>query len=263
MDDQTLVGETAPPAAEPPRTGKSWAWRIGVFALGGAVLAVIVAFAAATAMRYDAVAKLAGFGWLINSVLIALAAAVIGIVALAVGLIRKSGPKRPALAAIGIVVVYLGLIASQVAPGLGAPMMHDVTTNIDDPPQFSAITLPADNLRGFETEAEWQAAHRLGYPDMAPIIIEKAPDVVLADARALAESKGWEIVDVNQQADRMEAIAFASYVRFNDFVVVEVTPIADGSSRVDMRSTSEVGLGDIGFNAARITEFLADLQAAD
>jgi Protein of unknown function (DUF1499) len=263
MTDETATVEPTPPPPASPPAGKTWTWRIGVFALGGALLAVIVAFTAATAMRYDLVAKLAGFGWLFNSVLIALAAAVIGILALAVGLIRKSGPKRPALAAIGIVVVYLGIIASQVAPGLGAPMMHDVTTDIDDPPQFSAITLPADNLRGFETEADWQAAHRLGYPDMAPIIIENAPEVVLADARALAESKGWEVVDVNQQAGRLEAVAFASYVRFNDFVVVEVTPIADGSSRVDMRSTSEVGLGDIGYNAARISEFLTSLQAAN
>ena len=46
MDDQTLEGETAPPPPASPPTGKTWAWRIGVFAFGGAVLALVNAILA-------------------------------------------------------------------------------------------------------------------------------------------------------------------------------------------------------------------------
>ena len=58
-----------------------------------------------------------------------------------------------------------------------------------------------------------------------------------------------------------EATAYAGYLRFRDDVIVKVSPVVDGSSRVDMRSVSRVGLSDLGYNAARIREFLGELQA--
>ena len=59
----------------------------------------------------------------------------------------------------------------------------------------------------------------------------------------------------------LEGTAYAGYLKFRDDVIVEVTPVEDGSSRVDMRSVSQVGVSDLGYNAARIREFLSDLQA--
>jgi len=43
-------------------------------------------------------------------------------------------------------------------------------------------------------------------------------------------------------------------------VVVRVRPGATGGSIVDVRSTSRVGLSDIGANAARIQKFLTGLK---
>ena len=85
---------------------------------------------------------------------------------------------------------------------------------------------------------------------------------MLADARALAEQRGWDIASVDPLSGHMEATAYAGYIRFMDDVIVEVTPIADGSTRVDMRSVSRVGMSDLGYNAERIRDFLRDLQAA-
>ena len=240
----------------------SWSRRIGVVALVGAILAVLVAILATTLARYGVVAKLSGFMWFLYSQAIAAGSALIGVVALAIAFMRKT-TKVPAVAAIALALVMIALFyALVIRPGSAVPPLHDVTTDLDDPPEFRTLTLREDNLVGFNNIEEWRSAHREGYPDIAPIIIDKAPARVLADARALAEQRGWDIASVDPLSGHMEATAYAGYIRFMDDVIVEVTPIADGSTRVDMRSVSRVGMSDLGYNAERIRDFLRDLQAA-
>ena len=144
---------------------------------------------------------------------------------------------------------------------MGAPPLHDITTNVDDPPQFRTLELREDNLIPFQNIEEWRSAHREGYPDIEPVIINKPPLEVLANARALVHERDWKIAAVDQRTGRLEATAYESYIRFEDDVMIKVTPIADGSTRVDMRSVSRVGLGDLGVNAKRIRTFLAELEA--
>lgn len=240
----------------------SWSRRIGVVALVGVILAVLVAILATTLARYGVVAKLSGFMWFLYSQAIAAGSALIGVVALAIAFMRKT-TKVPAVAAIALALVMIALFyALVIRPGSAVPPLHDVTTDLDDPPEFRTLTLREDNLVGFNNIEEWRSAHREGYPDIAPIIIDKAPARVLADARALAEQRGWDIASVDPLSGHMEATAYAGYIRFMDDVIVEVTPIADGSTRVDMRSVSRVGMSDLGYNAERIRDFLRDLQAA-
>ena len=77
----------------------------------------------------------------------------------------------------------------------------------------------------------------------------------------LAEERGWTIRAVDPARGRMEATAYASYIRFEDEVVLRARP--DGADRtlIDMRSVSRVGIGDLGVNAQRIHDFLEDLAA--
>jgi len=62
-------------------------------------------------------------------------------------------------------------------------------------------------------------------------------------------------VDSNKQEGRIEAVATTFWFGFKDDIVIRVTPVAGGSG-VDVRSTSRVGLSDIGTNAQRIRTFL-------
>jgi len=241
---------------------KSWAWRIGVIALVGIVATIAIGLIALTLARYDLIEKIVGFGWFMGSQAVIQACGVIGLVALIIGFVRKNGPKWPAYLSIALALGMLGVMYyAVIAPAQTSPRLHDITTDVDDPPQFTTLSLREDNLIPFNNIEEWRAAHREGYPDIGPVVIDKSPDEVLADARALADQRGWEIAYVDAEAGQMEATAFAGYIRFRDDVIVEVTPIADGSTRVDMRSVSRVGLSDLGYNAARIREFLAALQA--
>ena len=60
-------------------------------------------------------------------------------------------------------------------------------------------------------------------------------------------------------AGRIEASDRTFWFGFTDDVVVRVRA-DDGGSRIDVRSTSRVGVGDMGTNAARVRAYLAELR---
>ena len=62
-------------------------------------------------------------------------------------------------------------------------------------------------------------------------------------------------------AGLMEAMATSRLFGFHDDIAIRVRPEADGTSRIDVRSKSRDGQGDLGVNAARIRTFVAALEA--
>ncbi|NQY90706.1 MAG: DUF1499 domain-containing protein, partial [Deltaproteobacteria bacterium] len=64
----------------------------------------------------------------------------------------------------------------------------------------------------------------------------------------------------DRASGRLEASAPASIFHFVDEVVVRVRAPAEGT-RVDVRSRSRDGRGDLGVNAARIRTVLAQVSA--
>lgn len=257
-----MMAESIQEAAAPRAESKVIRW-IGNFVFGGAVLMVLVVLVAATLARFDLIDKLAGFIPFAMALNPARALTVIGGAALIYAMIRKVGPTRLLLAGTVLSIAMATAVYTMlVVPAGKVPPIHDVTTDLDDPPQFTTLDVDSPVSTGPFSLEEWRAFHEGAYGDIGPIVIDKAPEEVLARAQALAEERGWDIASYDAEAGKLEATATAGYVRFYDDVIVEVTPIADGSTRVDMRSVSRVGVSDLGYNAARIREFLADLQAA-
>jgi uncharacterized protein (DUF1499 family) len=72
---------------------------------------------------------------------------------------------------------------------------------------------------------------------------------------------GWDLVASDPAGLRIEATDTTFWFGFKDDVVIRVTPQPNGS-RVDVRSLSRVGVGDIGANAARIRKYLAALKTS-
>ncbi|HEX2482883.1 MAG TPA: DUF1499 domain-containing protein, partial [Methylomirabilota bacterium] len=71
----------------------------------------------------------------------------------------------------------------------------------------------------------------------------------------------WEIVEAVPAEGRLEATATTTWFGFKDDVVVRVRA-REGGSRVDVRSLSRVGVGDLGANAARVRAFLERLRTS-
>jgi uncharacterized protein (DUF1499 family) len=165
-------------------------------------------------------------------------------------------------------VLYLGNLALTAR---SVPAIHDVTTNLDDVPQFTRLTVRADNLEKIPDEGRpeltampalerWKAVHRRHYEDLKTVRIAGPPQEAVRRVASLARERGWDIVHVSDADGIVEATDTSRFFRFKDDVVVRVRPAPDGGSLVDMRSISRVGVSDVGVNAKRVREFLADLQ---
>lgn len=160
--------------------------------------------------------------------------------------------------AIGAGVAYVPWQWLQTARAAAA--INDITTDTDDPPAFVAVLplratapVPATYPGG-----ETAATQRRAYPDIVPLELAVPPAAAFARALDAAKAMGWEIVAADAAAGRIEATATTPWFGFRDDVAIRVTPTAAGS-RIDVRSVSRVGKGDLGANAKRIRAYLARL----
>lgn len=174
-------------------------------------------------------------------------------------------PRGTTLTALGLALLLGAITAAlpwqQRRTARTVPPIHDITTDLGDPPEFVAILpLRAGAPNSAEYEGEVIAAQqRAAYPDIAPLFLETTPAAAFTQALDAARAMGWEIVAADSGAGRIEATATTRWFGFKDDVVVRITP--DGSrTRVDVRSVSRVGRSDVGANAARIRKYLARLQ---
>jgi len=164
----------------------------------------------------------------------------------------------------GVLVATLGLLAfvALAARGRGAPRINDFTTDLDDPPAFKqAAADPANAGRDLSYPKAFADVQRSCCSDLAPMRLPDPPPAAFAMAELVAAGMpSWKITRQESAAGEIEAVTTTPLFGFHDDVIIRVRPDA-GGSRVDMRSKSRVGQGDLGANAARIRAFEAALQA--
>jgi uncharacterized protein (DUF1499 family) len=233
--------------------------RIGRLAPLLAAVAVFLLLAAGPGTRLELWSFGTGFLLLRWGGYLGIVAAILGLVSL---LRRPSGGRRwPAALAVLIGALVALVPYRWMQQARGVPPIHDITTDLERPPEFREV-LP---LRaGAPNPAEYGGAaiaaqQREGYPDIAPLALEQSPAEAFELALNAAQEMGWEIVAADSAAGRIEATATTPWFGFTDDVVVRITPEAEGS-RVDVRSVSRVGQSDVGANAERIRNYLAQLR---
>ena len=254
---------------------RRWASRLtylaAVLGFGSVAAALIAAVGAGQGAWHFGV----GFTVLRYAFFVAIAGIVLALVALFFA--WRSAPRLflldlAAIVVAGAFVVFVGL---QVRTARSVPPIHDISTNLEDWPRFYRLTVRADNLdvvpdmgredlAALEPRERWKAIHREHYGDIATIRVPWSVEETVARARALAVERGWEIVTTDPANGIVEAVDTSFFFRFKDNVLVRVRPAEDGSgSLVDMRSISRVGVSDIGVNARRVRDFLADLRRGE
>ncbi|MBW3660560.1 MAG: DUF1499 domain-containing protein [Gemmatimonadetes bacterium] len=164
--------------------------------------------------------------------------------------------------AIGLATAYMPWRWRQVADE--APPIHDITTDTEDPPAFEAVLpLRADAPNPSEYEGDSIARmQREAYPELEPLVLDVPPSEAFDRALEAAREAGWEIVEADPAEGRIEATDTTFWFGFEDDVVVRVRPAGDDGSRIDVRSVSRVGRGDVGTNARRIREYLTEVRGA-
>ena len=167
-----------------------------------------------------------------------------------------------------------GMIFNQVQTARSVPPIHDITTDTENPPVFVDVV----ELRGEKSNsvdyatkvgpknpetdtsrpyAVIQAEH---YPHIGPLNLEMNVEACFDLANEAAIGQKWEIVSAVKDEGRIEATDVTFWFGFKDDVVIRVTG-DDASCRVDMRSSSRVGMSDVGVNAKRIEAYLSKLEA--
>ena len=226
-----------------------------------AVAAFVMLLAAGPGTRYGLWPWQTGLSLLQWAAYTGLAGAV-GALALIVLLAFPSWRARP-----WIPVLALCIALAAAAPPLillqqakSAPLIHDISTDVFDAPSFVALAAErAKSPNGLAYGgAEVAAQQQKAYPDIKSLIVNAPPAKTVQRAIDAARASGWEIVASDAPAGRIEATDTTPWFGFKDDIVVRVRPEGAGS-RVDVRSVSRVGQGDIGANAKRVRKFLSRL----
>ncbi|GGB63125.1 DUF1499 domain-containing protein [Blastomonas aquatica] len=251
--------------------GSIWLARLCLLLGAGAVLLALVG---AIGAGQDWWGKLDGISFVTAAVVVALVGLVFSLIVLL--LYRKKGTAIRNLTLIGLVcsLAYLGFIGYWINVARSVPQIHDITTNLDNPPEFRVLKLRPDDFAdvpgrgeakyaGMDAMERWKLLHRGAYGDIRTVTLALPVDKVVSLAEEVARDRGWEIAQASPEEGRLEAVDTVSLFRFKDDVVVRVQPGPGGTtSQVDVRSVSRVGRSDLGVNAKRIRGFLKDLQAA-
>jgi hypothetical protein len=234
------------------------------------------------ALVWGAVAAVGtGWGfWAYTSGLKGVAGAfLLGVAALLLGLVQEWRVRKsttPPLRArrwVGMLValVYVGWVGTFLVKALTVPAIHDISTDLADPPTFQTLQMRADNLdnvpgaddakmRGMTPEQRWAMVHQKAYGDIRSVRVNEPVASVVAKAERLAKARGWDVAISLPEEGRLEATETSAFFQFKDDVILRVRPSDTGAgSIVDMRSVSRVGQSDLGMNAKRVRSFLADL----
>jgi uncharacterized protein (DUF1499 family) len=198
----------------------------------------------------------------------AVAGLIAAIVSLMGGILSVRGIRRA-----GIFIVLAGLLTGVVIAAIPwswmrtaqqVPRINDITTDTDNPPRFvSIMPLRKDAPNPPEYGGPGIALQQhAAYPDIKPLVLPIPATAAFERALQTAHDMGWTIVDASANEGRIEAMDRTFWFGFTDDIVVRITPLP-GSSKIDVRSVSRVGLSDVGTNAKRIRVFLRKMNKAD
>ena len=234
---------------------------IGIVSAGTGVVLVIIALAGARAGVLPPLPAFGVFGIGMLALVVCIFVTIIGLV-----LSKGTGGATSAVrawSALTVAVLAMAVIASQQPESSGSSPIHDITTDIGNPPSFEAILSLRKDAPNPPEYAGKEAAEiqKAIYPDIVTLTVEKPTDEVFMAAEKVARDLGWEIIRADPDSGQIEATATTYWFRFKDDVVIRLTPRGT-ESYVDIRSKSRIGQGDMGANAGRIQTFLTMLSAA-
>lgn len=169
----------------------------------------------------------------------------------------------------GIFVSLLALILALLAFGIPLywksqveryPRIHDITTDLNNPPRFVAISTARHagvRYGGVEVATQQLKA----YPDLKTVVFALPANEVYKSALLAARDLGWDIVAERPAEGTIEATDTTKWFGFKDDIVIRVVPAGE-RSLLDVRSVSRVGISDVGTNAKRVRAFLAKMGTA-
>ena len=228
-------------------------------------LALVTGLVGVLGARFDLIAPVAGFTLF---AFLMPAGLVLGLLLGLIGLLRtrprqRRGGASQAWGGVLLSAAVLGGWLVLASDATQAAPIHDVTTNIEDPPTFEAAAPHDSRGAGFAYPSggvQVPDLQRQAYPDLGTASLDLNPTEALWRARHTAEDLGWTQILDDSENGRLEFSDTTAWFGFVDYVAVRVRP-RDAGAAVDLRSVSRIGIGDMGKNAARIRHYLDELTS--
>ena len=245
---------------EPYSDSALWSRRLALFAMAVVLIGLVFA-----RIGLDSTAVLAvvgsGIGIACLAMLCAGAAAIV---------IWRTGRKSVSLLLSGsfialLVLAYPAYLAYQA---VRLPPLHDITTDIDDPPSFSLSHEALAARKGFTPLSVAPTLRELqldAYPDVQPIILDLDANDAYQTVLNTVAALHWALADSQPPSGRLglghvDAIARGFLLGFPNDITIRIRPLA-GQARIDIRSVSRIGQHDFGANARRILAFTDELKS--
>jgi uncharacterized protein (DUF1499 family) len=235
---------------------------LGAVGFSIAMLSILGITVAGLGTRFHLFNFRIGLAVLSVSIIAGVAAFVISLVSIILIFVFKSNTCL-VFGIIGLVIgiAMTGFTLAMLKNGKAVPVIHDITTDTSNPPAFVAIIpLRKDALNSYEYGGpEIAAKQEKAFPDIKPLVMDVSKDRAFEKSLAVAKQLGWEIAAAEKPEGRIEGTATTLLMGFKDDVVIRISDNGSGS-RVDIRSESRVGKGDVGTNAKRIRSFLKKMK---
>lgn len=256
-----------------------WTRRIVRLALVLAIIGAIVVPLAAVGTRFELWPVTLGLGMLAGGAIVAALGLAVGTISCLWSMAARSGQGlRTGMIAviIGAVVAFVPLRMMMEVRSNNYPPIHDITTDTEHAPEFVAIVplrgkdansivyddkfLPKNGLAGEDGGKHFAEVQTEFYPDIQPVMVQNPLSQTFDKALSAAKAQGWEIVAALPEDGRIEATDTTFWFGFKDDVVIRLEE-QGRLTKLDIRSSSRVGMSDVGKNAKRIRSFLSAFSA--
>ena len=175
---------------------------------------------------------------------------------------RKTVTLGSTIMALLLSTIAIAIPLSMLNKGKSVPPIHDISTDLVNPPEFVAIApLRADAPNPVEyAGVEVATQQRAAYPELQTLNYTQSKSELVEATKQAIDHLGWQLVNIDADQGIIEATDRTMWFGFKDDVIVRITD--NGSKRlVDIRSKSRVGGSDLGKNAERIHGFIEELDS--
>ena len=175
---------------------------------------------------------------------------------------RKTVTLGSTIMALLLSTIAIAIPLSMLNKGKSVPPIHDISTDLVNPPEFVAIApLRADAPNPVEyAGVEVATQQRAAYPELQTLNYTQSKSELVEATKQAIDHLGWQLVNIDTNQGIIEATDRTMWFGFKDDVIVRITD--NGSKRlVDIRSKSRVGGSDLGKNAERIHKFIEELDS--
>jgi len=119
----------------------------------------------------------------------------------------------------------------------------------------------AERLKTYLTRNVVETRDDHSFPELRTRVFQQSAEDLLEYARRACERLGWEDVGVDPQQRKVRAQIRTPLLRFVDDLEARVEQTGPDSARLEVRSSSRIGRGDLGANARHVLDLYETVDA--